>query len=315
MTTWSRAESGPASASDQAARLRQLVRTPRPEAVETKLAPIIAIASGKGGVGKSSISVNLAISLAQSMREVVLLDGDLGLANTDILCGRLTADHLGDVLDGERTVEEVSIDVCPGLTLIPGGSGVARLAQLSGRDRVRLVTVLDQLRRDRDVMIIDCGAGIGTVVRALACAADRLMVVTTPEPTSVADAYGLIKTLSLSGGRVPPIGLIVNQARDDADARSVHRRIAAVSDRFLGEQPTFIGAVPQDPRVAEAARRQKPFVLGEPRCRASRRVRALGASIAAEMALQRSRDGHETGKVRRFLRLCNRHRPRGPSLE
>jgi len=242
---------------------------------------LVAVASGKGGVGKTSLCVNLSIALARLGRRVTLLDGDLGLANADVLCGVQTRWHLGHVLDGRRSVEEILVDAPGGFRLASGGGGVARLAGVRGEEQERLLTRVGALERETDYLLIDCGAGLGAQVRSFVCAADLAVIVATPEPTSMADAYALLKVCGQHASAEFAPTLVVNQARDRDQAVRVHRRIAAVSGRFLDLHVPMLGWIPHDERVREAVSRRRPFLLERPRTPASRRVAAAGAELCA----------------------------------
>src|ERR1041385_2437859 len=174
---------------DQAAQLRSLVR-------ERRRASVVAITSGKGGVGKSNIAVNLAIKLAAANKDVVLLDADLGLANADVLCNVDLKTNLAHVIARKHELAEVMVKAPGGFRLIGGASGLARMADLTDGDRQRLLEALAELEQTTDAILLDTGAGISPNVLAFAKAADHVMVVTTPEPTAITDAYAVIKVMT-----------------------------------------------------------------------------------------------------------------------
>lgn len=279
---------------DQASTLRALVRG-RPEPIDPgadqrsltathRRALTVAVASGKGGVGKTTIAVNLAVLLARSGREVVLIDGDAGLGNADILLGLSPGPHLGDVIEGRRTLDEVLARPMRRLSILPGGSGIAWLADLDRSDRRKLIASIHPADARADVLLIDCSGGFGPLVLDLIETADRTLIVTTPEPTAVADAYALVKTSfrrapSSSAGRFQ---LVVNEARSEREATDVHRRMAAVCERFLGLRLVSAGWIPSDRRVAQSVRDRRPMVLTSPRCAWAERVRCLSESITTE---------------------------------
>jgi len=290
---------------DQASRLRDLVEALAGEQGTPSRAhagsparpgtPIVAIGSGKGGVGKTNIAVNLCIALARSGKRATLLDADLGMANADVLCGlspqrRLDALLVGHDAPARLSMRDVAVDAPGGFLLVPGAVGVARVADLDARRRAALVAGLSELESVSDLIVIDTGAGIGHDVTTFMLAASLAMVVATPEPTSIADAYGLIKCLHLlaseRASRLPRLGLVVNQSRSEAEASAVHARLSSCAGRFLGFEVPILGWIAQDSRVSSSVHRRVPHVLHRPRARASRDVRRLSSEIIASLALE-----------------------------
>jgi flagellar biosynthesis protein FlhG len=251
------------------------------------LATVIAVTSGKGGVGKSNIAVNLAIKLASAGKRVVLMDADLGLANADVLCNIDLPSNLSHVIARKRELADVMVDGPGGFRLIGGASGLARMADLSDYDRQSLVTALAELEARTDVILIDTGAGISPNVLSFTRSADQVLVVTTPEPTAITDAYAVIKVISRDAPEAKdspgsrPLSLLVNQVRHRDEGQLVYERIAKVARQFLGVHVLDAGSIPSDPEVPNAVRRRTPFLLASPQCPAS-----LGISQLA-MRLQR----------------------------
>src|SRR5437899_2451423 len=211
---------------DQATNLRSLVlRRPR--------ASVIAVTSGKGGVGKSNIAVNLAVQLASAGKSVVLLDADLGLANADVLCNIDLPFNLAHVIARKKELKDVMVKGPGGFKLIGGASGLARMADRSHDDRQRLGGALAGLALQADVILIDTGAGISPNVLSFTRAADHVLVVTTPEPTAITDAYAVIKVIN-KDGQQRRMSLLVNQVCSAAEARAVYERISSVAKKFLG---------------------------------------------------------------------------------
>lgn len=244
-----------------------------------KAARVVAVASGKGGVGKTHLSCNLAIAAARAGVSTVLVDGDLGMANVDVLLGLGGRRHLGEVLDGSASLDEVVVQHAEGLRILPGASGLADLAELQGQELLACAEALSSLEQGAQLLVLDLGAGVGKTVLAFAAAADELLVVTTPEPTAIADAYGLVKVL---GGKLPQLRLqlVVNQAESEAEAKSVALRLQAVVDRFLPEQSLhYLGWVPKDPSVGRAVRAQRAFLEAQPFAPASRAVLQLSERL------------------------------------
>ncbi len=255
---------------DQATQLRSMAARSR--------ASVIAITSGKGGVGKSNIAVNLAIKLASAGKEVVLLDADLGLANADVLCNIDLPANLSHVIARKRELSDVMVKAPGGFHLIGGASGLARMADLTDHDRQRLVLALAELEQRADIILIDTGAGISPNVLSFTRAADHVLVVTTPEPTAITDAYAVIKVISRDNAE-RRISLLVNQTRSIGEARVVHDRISKVAKQFLGVPVLDAGHMPADEQVAMAVRRRTPVVIGAPRCAASFAVSQLAMRL------------------------------------
>ncbi len=291
--------------SDQATRLRALALGAEPVARAARRAHVIAVASGKGGVGKTNIAVNLAIALADSLHETVLIDGDFGLGNADMLCGLSPSRHVGAVVDGRRSLEEIAVQYRPRLRLVPCGSGVASLADLDSASRRRFMEAFAQVERSAEVLILDCGAGLGAVVLDLLALADTTLIVTTPEPTSIADAYGVIKTLMTREPRPLPrsIRLVVNQASGRKEAVAVHARMAAVCDRFLGFGLLFAGMVSLDARVPQSVRMRRPLLVAHPRSEASRDVRSLSVCLERDVLREATACRSERGLLERLWNL------------
>lgn len=322
--------SGGHSADDQASRLRALVRESHPESsaidevvhVEPDGEPIVeykprrrprvvTIASGKGGVGKTSLSVGIAACMAQRGGRVALLDGDLGLANADVLCGVNASVHLGHALDHGRSLADIAIEAPGGFSLIPGGSGVARLAAMTDNQRERLILGLADLADRVELTLIDCGAGVGQGVLEFVHAADLALVVATPEPTAIADAYALIKLLVMRASRdeqaASRFALVVNNAKDEREARGVHRRIETVARKFLDASVPFAGWVPTDKAVPQAVRDRTPFVITSPRSPASRGVGRLAGYVSERFGLNPAQESRGSrGLVRALRRVTGR---------
>ena len=244
-----------------------------------RLSRAIAITSGKGGVGKTNIAVNLAVALAQLGLRVCLLDGDLGLANADVLCNLTPRITLDQVISGKSKLNEVTMFGPGGFRLIPGASGVTRLAELSCAQRTRLLEELMQLERVADLLIIDTCAGIGSTVLSFAAAASTVIVVTTPEPTAITDGYGMIKAL-LTRSPQARIELVVNMAADQSDGRQVFARVDRVSRTFLNRPLVYAGCIEHDRAVVAAVRQRLPVVLLDSQCSAAQSMRTLARRVA-----------------------------------
>lgn len=273
---------------DQATALRDLMRpgvpsaalSVRPPQSRVQLAKTIAVTSGKGGVGKSNLAVNLAAAIA-ARRSTCLLDADLGLANADLLCGLSPGATLEDVVHGRRRLADVMTVAPGGFRLLPGASGVASVANLAPAARRELVIQLAGLERSFDVLLVDTGAGIGANAMAFTLAADSALVVVTPEPTSITDAYGAIKTIAAKVAR-PRLRIAVNMAANEAEGSEVFRRLDRVSRHFLSLPLELAGIVPLDEAVRESVRKRVPFLVHAPDAPASRAVRAIADRLLGE---------------------------------
>jgi flagellar biosynthesis protein FlhG len=286
-------------------------RPPRLGDNAIRSARVIAVASGKGGVGKTNICVNLASAFADLGCRTVLLDGDLGLANADVLCGINVRGHLGHVIDGARTMDEIIVEAPGGFRLVPGAGGLARLADIDDNNRDDLVKGLAALDADADVVIVDCGAGVGANVIAFTLAADCTLAVTTPEPTAMADAYGLLKSVTMAARdrrsaellakQRPIIAMLINQARDKGEAATVLHRMQGVADRFLGLNLIDAGWIPEDPAVPDAVRKRTPFLVCHPKRPAAQRVRIVARDLRNLLELTASDDADRPGLASRLL--------------
>ena len=251
---------------------------------QNRLAHATAVVSGKGGVGKSNIAVNLAVALSSMGRRVVLFDADLGMANADVLSGLTPKATLEDVLRGRAKLTDVLVPGPGGFRLVPGSSGVAAMANLDGLQRRRILSQLSALDRVADHLIIDMGAGISSAVTTFAAAAHRALVVTTPEPTSITDGYGAIKSLHTRGSRAR-LELLVNMARTPEEGEIVHRRVDRVVRQFLKVPLHHGGTIPMDMALPDAVRRRRPVLLDAPWSPAAKAITRLAQRIDGRVPL------------------------------
>ncbi len=265
-------------------------------------AQIIAIASGKGGVGKSNVAVNLSVALSQMGKKVTLVDADMGLANADLLCGVKTPATLAHVLmSGRRSLQDIIIPTPAGFDLVPGASGVREMADLAEDEQARLINELSVLEQTADVILFDTSAGINKTVISIAALADTLLVVITPEPTSIADGYGLIKAVASQSRTnnspttrteehcshplkhvnegISRIAVLINMADSAEEARRVFDRISMVSKRFLDCEVQYAGYLPIDRHVRESVIARQPFTIRHPDSAASKAIFRLGHTI------------------------------------
>jgi len=247
-----------------------------------RAASLVAVVSGKGGVGKTNLATNLAIAAARRGARVLLVDGDLGLASVDVLLGLVPNATLADVAAGRCPLDAALVEGPAGVTLLPAASGRADLAALPARALAPLAAALARLAADYDLALVDAASGIGPAVVALAGACARRLLVTTPEPTSLADAYATLKVLAREAGPAPA-ALLVNEASGEREARAVHERLARLAARFLDLELGWLGWLPRDPRLAEAVARQRAVVELFPRSAAARALAALAERLLAEV--------------------------------
>lgn len=257
--------------------LTTLARETKPEGQGPALPPrgrIIAVASGKGGVGKSSLVVNLAVALASMGERTTIVDADLGTADVDVMLGLHPLYNLAHVIEGSKSLEEVTLGGRHNVRLLPGGSGIWELANLSARGREAATDVLVALAQDADFVLVDTAAGISDNVVRFLLAADDVIVMTSPEPTSTTDVYALIK-VALAQGLRGPIKLVVNLAATNQLGDDTAHNLAAVVERFLEGQLEYLGSIPTDPSVGRSVLRQEPLVVAYPSSPASRRIIAI----------------------------------------
>lgn len=267
---------------------------------------VIAVSSGKGGVGKTNIAVNLAISLTKLGARVLCIDADLGLANMDIVMGVTPMLTTADILTGNAEIEDVLLEGPEGVWLLPGASGQYDLANLSDRQRMVLFSSIDKVEDRFDILVVDTGAGVGSNATGFAAAARDILLVVTPEPTSVADAYGMIKVLNIQC-QVRKIQILVNMAKSALDAERVFQRLQSLTTRFLDAQLELVGFIPRDPLVARAVMRGQPFCVSHPDGPASRQMLALAESLATKPVSERI----EGGAISLFWRKLLKQEKRG----
>jgi flagellar biosynthesis protein FlhG len=271
---------------DQAERLRQIAESYKaelsaPRRGSSRRTRVLAVTSGKGGVGKTNVSVNLSYALLAMGREVTVLDADLGLANVDVLLGTAPRMHLGHAINGQADIMDLIYQAPGGLKLIAGGSGLEDLADLPESDLQRFIHTLRKLEGHTDFLVVDTGAGLGRTVTNFVLAADAVLMVTTPEPTSLTDAYALCKAV-VRKNPAADIKLIINQVENRADAQEAADRLSATVLRFLGASLEYLGAIPVDREVSRSVRHQQPFFLSAPHSPASQAVRELAQRLVGE---------------------------------
>ncbi len=256
---------------DQAELLREMMKKNEgsQEIREEKKTRIITVASGKGGVGKTNISINLALAYARMGKKVIVLDADLGLANVNVVLGVIPKYNLYHVIRKQKTMKEVILDTNYGIQIVAGASGFSRVANLSDEERSHFISELSELS-SADIIIIDTSAGVSQNVLSFVEAADEVLIVTTPEPTAITDAYGIIKIISTEIGNLDMgMKLIVNRAGNVAEAKKVAHKVISIAAQFLNLKVDYLGFVYDDPSVPAAVRKQLPFMISNPRGQAS----------------------------------------------
>jgi flagellar biosynthesis protein FlhG len=280
---------------DQAAGLRRISAS-RP-------VQVIAVASGKGGVGKTNISVNTSVALSAMGRNVLLMDADLGLANVDLLLGLQPRYNLSHVISGERTLEEVIVPGPAGLHIIPATSGIQRMAELSQAEHVGIIRAFSELTLPVDLLVVDTAAGISDAVISFTRAAHEVLVVVCDEPASITDAYALMKVLNREYGIVR-FRILANMARSAQEGRDLFVKLARVTERFLDVTLDFVGVIPHDEYLRKAVQKQRSVVEAFPRSRAAAAFRLVAQKVSGWPQPQAAR-GHLEFFLERLIRATS----------
>jgi flagellar biosynthesis protein FlhG len=271
---------------DQAESLRQrvassdLISTPSLGGGGGSRLRVIAVTSGKGGVGKTNLTANLAVLAARAGKRVLIIDADLGLANVEIVFGLKPSLHIGAVIDGTHKIEDVIVEGPGGVKILPGGSGIQSLTSLGEEQKLRLCAALDGVEDMFDLVLVDSGAGIGENVLFFVGAAQEALLVVSPEPTSLVDAYAVVKVLSQQAG-VRQFNVIVNPVVDELQAREIFPKLTQVTSRFLAASLRHLGFIPRDENLHRAIMAQRPFVEAFPHCPASRALQVVADKLLA----------------------------------
>lgn len=255
---------------DQAEQLRELMKNrENGKEGEEKKTRIIAIASGKGGVGKTNIAINLAIAYAQLDKKVIVMDADLGLANVNVVLGVIPKYNLYHLIRRQKKMNEIIMDTNYGIRIVAGASGFSKIANLSDEERNNFIHELSSLS-DADVIIIDTSAGVSNNVLSFIAAADDAIIVTTPEPTAITDAYGIIKIIATEIENLNlGLKLIVNRVKSVTEGKKVAERMINIAGQFLNLKVDYLGYVYDDQSVGSAVVHQKPFMEMEPNGKAA----------------------------------------------
>ena len=255
---------------DQAAGLRKMKKM--------KPVRVIAITSGKGGVGKTNLSVNIGIALADMGRRVALLDADMGLANVDILLGMYPKFNLSHVLSGDKTLDEIMLNGPSGLKIIPGASGIQKMAELTTIEQAAIVRAFSDIDADLDVLIVDTAAGISSSVVNFARACQEIVVVVCDEPTSLTDAYAFIKLLNRDYG-LSHFHVICNMVQSVQQGMALFQKLTKVTSHYLDVTLQFDGAVPYDEYLRKSVQKQNPVVVAFPGCQAAQAIKGIAGKI------------------------------------
>ena len=264
---------------DQAQKLRELVKSKPSAAPTQKKTRIITVASGKGGVGKTNLSVNLALAYAQQGKRVIVMDADLGLANVNIMLNMIPRFNLYHVIRKQKTMKEIILDTDYGIQIVAGASGFSKIANLSEEERQSFISELYSLA-GADIIIIDTSAGVSSNVLSFVAAADDAIIITTPEPTAITDAYGIIKIIATEVENLNiGLKLVVNRVKSVLEGKKVAERIINISGQFLNLKVEYLGCIYEDPIVPASVIRQRPFILSDPKSKAAISVHHLVSRI------------------------------------
>ncbi|TNC81958.1 MAG: cobyrinic acid a,c-diamide synthase [Oleiphilus sp.] len=260
---------------------------------------VIAVTGGKGGVGKSNVSINLSIALAERGRRVVLLDADLGLANIDVLLGITSKGNIADVISGEASLRDVMVEGPQGIKIVPASSGTQKMVSLNPMEHAGLINAFSEIANDLDVLIVDTAAGISEGVVSFLRAAQEVVMVVCDEPTSITDAYALIKLLNRDYDMYR-FRVLANMVKSQEEGRHLFSKLTHVTDRFLDVALQYVGCIPFDEAVKKSVQRQRPVLEAYPRAKASLAFKAL-AEKADNWPLPSTPRGHLEFFVERLV--------------
>lgn len=239
---------------------------------------VIAVSGGKGGIGKTNVSVNLSIALAKLGRRVVLLDADLGLANVDVLLGLEADKTLADVLNGECSLMDIMVEGPEGVKIVPASSGVRSMVELGDAEHAGLIQAFSEIDDQLDVLVIDTAAGISGSVTNFVQAAQEVLVVVCDEPTSITDAYALIKVLNRDYG-IFKFNIVANMVHSHDEAQKMFRKLSTVADKFLNVALRYVGEVPYDDMLRKAVKKREPVIKSYPRSKSALAFKDLANQV------------------------------------
>lgn len=268
---------------DQAENLRNIIKKQNQKDLSN--ARVIAVTSGKGGVGKSSVSINLAVQFTKMGKKVIILDADFGLANIEVMFGVIPKYNLSDLMASGREISEIITEGPEGIKFISGGSGIAKLVNPDKEQVKRLVNKMSELENMADVIIIDTGAGISSTVMEFLVASPETIIVTTPEPTSITDSYALLKALSMNDNfrrEDVSIKMIANRVSTESEGRNLYEKLNMVVSKFLDIDMTYLGIIPMDNNIVKAVMKQKPVSIIYPASASSKHFEEIAEKIMNE---------------------------------
>lgn len=292
---------------DQANKLREMALNLRnqieSELLTSKQTRVIVVASGKGGVGKSTLALNLSLYLCKIGKKVVLMDADMGMANIDIMLGLLPKYNIYHMIQNGKRIQDIMVDGPMGLKVIPGGSGIAELANLNDEDIKRIIYEMGKLDGDFDFMIVDTGAGISSSVLSFILATDEIIIVTTSEPTSLTDAYGTVKSAT-KAGYSGTINLVVNRVNKETEGILVAQKFKMVTEKFLNLDVHVLGHIIQDPQVEQGIMQQQPLLQAFPRSEAAQNIRNIAEKLIDQDAKEEPMqvEDKKPGGIRAFFK-------------
>lgn len=286
---------------DQAEKLREIIK--KQNQSNESSARIITVTSGKGGVGKSNVSINLALQFRRQGKRVIIFDADFGLANIEVMFGVIPQYTLADLMFKGKEIKDIITEGPEGVMFVSGGSGIARLVNLDNEQIKRLVYKIAELEKLADVIIVDTGAGISPAVLEFVAASQEVILVTTPEPTSITDSYALLKALSMYNGfdyESTNVMIVANRVNSVNESSNLYEKLSAVVNRFLKIKISYLGAIPYDQYINKAVMKQKPVSIAYPSASASKSFQAISTRLAKNETVQ---VGRAKGVARFFSRV------------
>lgn len=291
---------------DQAEQLR--IRIERKKDV-AKQAQVIGIASGKGGVGKSAFCVNFSLALGELGKKVLIIDLDVGMGNIEQLFGMHATEHIADALKNQFSFREIKTEVSPNLSFIAGGTGLSKQFRLDDRSLHVFLTQLDSVKSEFDFILFDFGAGASEDMLHFMLAMNRLILITTPDPTAISDSYSLMK-LVYTMKRDLEISCVVNQTFNRREGTDAWQRLSLVAEKFLGASPSWLASLPRDQNLVMSVRRQRPCMLYSPKATYCMTMRFLVRAFIVQCGqqLKAKENISFSDKVKKYLHLIRRNK-------